>query len=197
ALVQQHVLLVEAVQAALDDLGQGLLGFALVLGGLLRDAALVLDDVGGHLVTVEVGGEKAAMCMATSRATSAPAASVATSTPTCGGRSLLVRCMLELTTSPETRPMRRTRHFSPMLAPALVRASPKAVSARSAGSSAPDSTAAATASSPRATNLSFLATKSVSEFSSTRVPVWPPSLSRTSTAMRPSDAVRPSRLATP
>src|SRR5690625_6437498 len=52
--------------------------------------------------------------------------------------------------------------------------SPKAVSARSAGSSAPDSTAAATASSPRATNLSFLATKSVSEFSSTRVPVWPP-----------------------
>src|SRR5690625_7362031 len=31
ALVQQHVLLVEAVQAALDDLGQGLLGLALVL----------------------------------------------------------------------------------------------------------------------------------------------------------------------
>src|SRR5690625_5219738 len=55
ALVQQHVLLVEAVQPALDDLGQGLLGLALVLGGLLRDAALVLDDVGGHLVTVEVG----------------------------------------------------------------------------------------------------------------------------------------------
>src|SRR5947209_3486425 len=48
-LLEQDDLLEEAVQATLDDLGQGGLGLALGARGLLGDAALGLDDVGRHL----------------------------------------------------------------------------------------------------------------------------------------------------
>src|SRR3954470_7479074 len=44
-LLEQHDVLVEAVDAALDDARQHLLGLALLAGGGLGDAALVLDDV--------------------------------------------------------------------------------------------------------------------------------------------------------
>jgi len=46
-------------------------------------------------------------------------------------------------------------------------------------------------------NLAFFATKSVSEFTSTRTPVWPSGESAMSIATRPSEAERPSRLAMP
>src|SRR5690606_39127316 len=52
-LVQQDVLLEEAVDATLDDLGQRLLGLALLAGGLLGDATLVLDRGGLDLVAGE------------------------------------------------------------------------------------------------------------------------------------------------
>src|SRR5699024_2752219 len=54
-LVQEAVLLEVAVQATLDDLRDGLLGLALVLGGVLGDAALLGDDLLGDLVAREVG----------------------------------------------------------------------------------------------------------------------------------------------
>src|SRR5690606_40389103 len=49
-LVQQDDLLEEAVQPALDDLGQSRLGLALVLRGLERDLALLGDRVGRDVV---------------------------------------------------------------------------------------------------------------------------------------------------
>src|SRR5699024_5383346 len=55
-LVQEAVLLEEAVEATLDDLGDRLLGLALVTSGLLGDATLVGDLVLGDLVAREVGG---------------------------------------------------------------------------------------------------------------------------------------------
>src|SRR5699024_5408583 len=131
---------------ALDDLRDGLLGLALVLGGVLGDAALLGDDLLGGLVAREVGrGERSdvhrdvACDLGSGLVGGDQHADLR-------GRSLLVRCWYSLTTSPETRPIRRTRIFSPMVAPALVSASPKGVAARSSGSTAPDSTAAATAS---------------------------------------------------
>src|SRR5215510_8977849 len=48
-LYERHVLK-ERAQPALDDPGDRLLGLALVAGDLLRDAALVLDNVGRYLV---------------------------------------------------------------------------------------------------------------------------------------------------
>src|SRR5699024_12619898 len=58
-LVQEAVLLEVAVQATLDDLRDGLLGLALVLGGVLGDAALLGDDLLGDLVARAVGrGER-------------------------------------------------------------------------------------------------------------------------------------------
>src|SRR3954469_8042135 len=53
-LVEQHDLLEEARQPALDDLGQRRLRLALVLRGLGDDLALTLDDVGRDLVAGEV-----------------------------------------------------------------------------------------------------------------------------------------------
>ena len=55
-LVQQHDVLVVARDATFDDLGQRLLGLALFLRGLLGDAPLVGDDVGGDVLTGEVLG---------------------------------------------------------------------------------------------------------------------------------------------
>src|SRR5689334_24672459 len=48
-LLEQDVLLEEAVDATLDDAGQGGLGLALLLGGGLGDATLVLDRLGRNL----------------------------------------------------------------------------------------------------------------------------------------------------
>src|SRR5690606_34987061 len=53
-LVEQDDLLEERVHAALDDLRQSCLGLALVAGDLGDDLALLLDDVGRHLVAREV-----------------------------------------------------------------------------------------------------------------------------------------------
>src|SRR6476661_744004 len=52
-LLEQDVLLEEAVDATLDDLGQGGLGLALLAGRGLGDATLVLDRLGRDLVTRE------------------------------------------------------------------------------------------------------------------------------------------------
>src|SRR3954451_20162976 len=52
-LLEQDEVLEEGVHPALDDLGQRLLGLALLLGGLLGDAALGVDDLGRHLVAGE------------------------------------------------------------------------------------------------------------------------------------------------
>src|ERR1700743_1414782 len=49
-LLEQHGVLEEAVQPALHDLGQRLLGLALALGGLLGDAALTGHHVLGDVV---------------------------------------------------------------------------------------------------------------------------------------------------
>src|SRR5699024_3647423 len=58
-LIQEAVLLEEAVQAALDDLRQSLLGLALVLRGLLGDATLLGDGLLGDVLAREVGrGER-------------------------------------------------------------------------------------------------------------------------------------------
>src|SRR6478735_3028320 len=53
-LVHEDDVLEEAAQATLDDLRQRGLGLALVARGLLGDAALVLDGLGGDLVAREV-----------------------------------------------------------------------------------------------------------------------------------------------
>src|SRR3954464_14131105 len=52
-LLEQDVVLEEGVHPALDDLGQRLLGLALLLGGLLGNATLGVDDLGRHLVAGE------------------------------------------------------------------------------------------------------------------------------------------------
>src|SRR4029077_15136447 len=57
-LIEQHDVLVEPGHATLDDLGHRLLGLALVARGLLGDAALVGDDILGHIVAGEVLGFK-------------------------------------------------------------------------------------------------------------------------------------------
>src|SRR3954469_23568437 len=49
-LVEQHDVLEEPVDPALDDLGQRLLGLALLAGGRLGDAALVLHRLGRDIV---------------------------------------------------------------------------------------------------------------------------------------------------
>src|SRR6478672_1436009 len=54
-LLEQHVLLEEAVDATLDDAGKGSLGLALLLGRGLGDATLVLDRLGRDLVTRQDG----------------------------------------------------------------------------------------------------------------------------------------------
>src|SRR5262249_24270651 len=53
-LLDQYEVLEERVHPALDDLRQGRLGLALLASGLLGDAALGLDDLGGHLVAGDV-----------------------------------------------------------------------------------------------------------------------------------------------
>src|SRR4051794_17869490 len=53
-LLEQDEVLVEGVDPTLDDLGDRLLGLALLLRGLLGDAALGLDRLGRHLVAGEV-----------------------------------------------------------------------------------------------------------------------------------------------
>src|SRR5690625_4572114 len=55
-LAQQGDLLEETVEAALDDLRDGLLRLAFLTGGLLGDTALALDHVGGDLVLADVLG---------------------------------------------------------------------------------------------------------------------------------------------
>src|SRR6187402_3463651 len=52
-LIEQHDVLKETGHAALDDLGQRLLGLALVSSGLLGDAALVGDDILRHILARE------------------------------------------------------------------------------------------------------------------------------------------------
>src|SRR5690606_35446225 len=54
-LVEQHVLLEEAVETALDDLRERALGLALVARGLLGDATLVGDLLGRDVVAAEEG----------------------------------------------------------------------------------------------------------------------------------------------
>src|ERR1044072_9337789 len=54
SLLTEDGVLVEAVDPALDDLGQRLLGLALLAGGLLRDAPLGRDDLLGDLVPGDV-----------------------------------------------------------------------------------------------------------------------------------------------
>src|ERR1700761_2992805 len=49
-LLDQHHVLVEGVDPAVDDLGDRLLGLALLAGDLLRDPALLLHYVGRDLV---------------------------------------------------------------------------------------------------------------------------------------------------
>src|ERR1035437_7112729 len=53
-LLDEHVLLVEAVHAAFDDLRKSGLRLALVARGLLGDTALVRHHIGGNLVTREI-----------------------------------------------------------------------------------------------------------------------------------------------
>src|SRR5262245_25018703 len=53
-LLQQHEVLEEGVDPALDDLRQRPLGLALLAGGLLGDAPLGLDHVGRNLVAGQV-----------------------------------------------------------------------------------------------------------------------------------------------
>ncbi|CPU63933.1 Uncharacterised protein [Mycobacteroides abscessus] len=127
---------------------------------------------------------------------------MATTTPIDGGRSRAVRWRYAVTRSPATRVTRRRTIFSPSVAAWLsmtcwtVSPSASAASAASA-SRAPASAAALSTRSAREMNVSFFATKSVSELSSMSVATWPPSVSRMSTATRPSEVERPSRLATP
>src|SRR5690606_17767516 len=53
-LTEQRRVLEEAVEPALHDLGQCLLRLALLARGGLGDTALVLDDVGRHVVPADV-----------------------------------------------------------------------------------------------------------------------------------------------
>src|SRR6516162_4247337 len=53
-LIVKRDILEERAEPAFDDLGDRLLRLALLPGDLLRDAALVLDDVGWHLVAGHV-----------------------------------------------------------------------------------------------------------------------------------------------
>src|SRR5687768_15101692 len=53
-LLQQHVLLEEPPEPALDDLGQGRLGLALVAGDRLEHLALLLDPLGRHVLPPEI-----------------------------------------------------------------------------------------------------------------------------------------------
>src|SRR5262245_65857919 len=53
-LLGQHDVLEERAEPALHDLADRLLGLALVAGDLLRDAPLVLDHIGGHLIAGHV-----------------------------------------------------------------------------------------------------------------------------------------------
>src|ERR1700760_100031 len=54
SLLREHNVLEIGVQPALDDLGDGLLGLALVAGDLLGDPALLLHDVSRHVLAVGV-----------------------------------------------------------------------------------------------------------------------------------------------
>src|SRR5438105_3197238 len=56
ALLEEAVLLVEAAEAALHDLGDGLLGLALVAGQVLEHDALGVDHVGGDVVAAHPAG---------------------------------------------------------------------------------------------------------------------------------------------
>src|SRR6266508_2155635 len=55
-LLDQHHVLEEPVEPALDDLGNGLLGLALVAGQLLEHRPLLVDDVLRHVVAGRVAG---------------------------------------------------------------------------------------------------------------------------------------------
>src|SRR3954447_1920702 len=55
-LLQEADLLVEAVEAALDDLGQRRLGLALVAADGLERRPLLLDLIGRHVLLAEVPG---------------------------------------------------------------------------------------------------------------------------------------------
>src|SRR5260370_546221 len=55
-LLGEDVVLEEPVEAALDDLGDGLLGLALVAGEVLVDGAFLVEDVAGDVVSGEVPG---------------------------------------------------------------------------------------------------------------------------------------------
>src|SRR3954453_9227531 len=131
----------------------------------------------------------AAICIAVPRATSlasAPSPSNSTSTPTAGGRSDARRCMY-VATGPSKTATRPSSIFSPILTASPATTSPTVESpsgtALSASRSAGFASAAASAICwAVATNSSLLATKSVSQFSSTSaVP---------EAATSPADAVR-------
>src|SRR5688572_218928 len=53
-LLEEHVLLVEAVEPPLDDLGNRVVRLALVAGELLEDGALLVDHICGHVFTAHV-----------------------------------------------------------------------------------------------------------------------------------------------
>ena len=92
-LLEQHDVLEEAVDAALDDLGQRRLGLALLAGGRLGDPALGLDGVGRDLVAGDVRRlhrRRPAWPRRGRPRRRRPSNS--TSTPTCGGRSDALRC---------------------------------------------------------------------------------------------------------
>ena len=86
-LLEQDVLLEEAVDATLDDLRQGRLGLALLAGGLLGDATLVLDRLGRRPRRGSGrSGERGDVHRDVAARRPRRHRSVATSTPTCGGQ---------------------------------------------------------------------------------------------------------------
>ena len=194
-LLEQDVLLEVAVDATLDDLREGGLGLALLLGRGLGDATLVLDRLGRDVGPVEDGRAR----------TRRRACDVATD----GGVAALERDedadlrgqvgarLVEVgeTVAPSRRPPagpRSSRRWSRWPRRALLHgAAASSVLASSASASpALDATACARTSSASATNFSPFATKSVSQRTSTRVPTPSPAWAAT----RPLEVVRPSRL---
>ena len=201
-LVEQDVLLEEAVDATLDDLRQGGLGLALLARGLLGDAALVLDGLGRDLLAGEVlrrergdvlrdvlGDLGVLPCPAR------PGRRPAAAGPGWCGAGTRRRSRRRTARSGPGRSSRRGWRWPRRRTPGRScrprsrrRAAPRGRPGRSRRR-------ARRWRRRRRWNLSPLATKSVSHFSSTRTPEVLSSAMRATTA--PFSAVRPSRLATP
>jgi hypothetical protein len=91
-LLEQDRVLEEAVDPTLDDLREGGLGLALLLGRGLGDLPLLGDDVLGDLGARDVGRGEGGDVLRDVLGDSGCSADSSTSTPSCGGRSGLVRC---------------------------------------------------------------------------------------------------------